>query len=109
MRRLLRHYSKSQIDTSHPAERRVFGFLGAYKSKGLLLLVLVPLTLALACVALTFTLAVITDAVVAFALVRFLVGVVVIVFLVVVLMAMVAMISRKQNFTCLNIGQSTHS
>ena len=60
------------------------------------------------CVIPAFTLAVITDAVVAFAFVPFLVAVAVFVGLVVVLMAMVAVVSSNQHFTCLNIGQGRH-
>ena len=74
-----------------------------------LLLVFVPLSLALACVVPAFTLAVITDTVVAFAFVPFLVAVVVFVGLVVGLMTMVAVVSSNQNFTCLNIGQGRHT
>jgi len=77
-----------------------------------LLLVLMPLPFALTCVVSAFALAVITDAVVAFVLVRFLVAVAVFVLLVVALVAVVAVVavvSSNQNFTCLNTGQSAHA
>ena len=64
-----------------------------------------PLPLALTCTVPAFTLAVITDAVVAFALVRLLVAVAVFVFLVV---ALIAVVTSNQNVTRLNTGQRAH-